>query len=432
MPLFNYIVLDRDGEKRAGTIDAPNYDEAVNGLVDEGFVPLDVTKHKEPVKVEDWVARIRPIPLQLLVPFTRQFATMIDARMSALQAMVELEQQADNPKFRAVLSDIVGRLEGGQELWRSLAEHPEIFDKQYVAMVRAGESAGNLDGALKDIAAEKEADLKLRRQVKSATVYPKVIMTVAFLIMSGLLLFIVPTFANMFKTAIAGTPVPEGEEAPSTELPLPTRIVVGMSHILYPDRPDKDLHFWLETGVRFVGAFIVIMILRALIRRILREDGPREWWDRTKLKLPMKIGPLIQKIAVARFARSFSALLAAQVPAAEAMDIVAETSGNFVLAQAIQEGKERLLAGNTIHGPLARAGVFPSMVTRMIQVGEETGELEEMLSKIAEHYQDEVDNTMKSFSSLIEPLMILAVGLMVGAVVIACYLPMFQIYDKIG
>ena len=471
MPLFDYIVLTPDGSKSAGKIDAPNQDMAMDRLREEGYVPLDVTAVKQQINVEDILAKYRPIPRELLVIFSRQLATMIDAQMPALQAVQVLEEQTENPKFRDVLKRVITDLEGGRQLNESLAEHPEIFDLQYTAMVRAGEASGNLDGALKDIALQLEKDLHIRRQVKSATVYPKVVMAIAFLIVSVLLLFIVPVFADMFVKAIEATPAVDGQPKPSASLPWPTRVVVGISHFLYPDRktwigaegafnaswsvvllPIKllglagvkivayqsiiEAHrtmFWLlEVLVRMVSIVGLVIGARRVTKIVFSRPGPRAWWDRRKLKLPMKIGPLIQKIAVARFSRSFASLLSAAVPAGEAMDIVADTSGNYVLAQAIREGKDRLLAGATIHAPLAKAGVFPTMVTRMIQVGEETGQLETMLTKIAEFYEAEVDATMKAFSSLVEPLMIFAVGLMIGSIVIATYLPMFQIYNLVG
>lgn len=431
MPVFNYIVLNREGAKEYGTIDAPNYDMAMSHLRDQGYVPLDCEPVKQQIKIEDIIAKYRSIPLAALTVFARQLATMIGAEMPAMQAVGVLEEQQDNPKFKEVLRQVTAALESGRQLNEALADHPEVFDTKFVSMVRAGESAGNLAEALQDVAAQLEKDLQMRRTVKSATMYPKVVSGIAALALALMLLFIVPIFADMFKQAVEAVPPVEGEEPPSAELPLPTRIVVGASHLLFPDK-DKDLSFWLEVLARSVVFVIVLLAIRMLVRRILRDPKARAWWDGRKLRLPMKIGPLITKIAVARFSRSFASLLHAQVPAGEAMEIVADTSGNFVMAEAIRESKERLLAGSTIHEPLARSGVFPNMVVRMVEAGEETGQLETMLTKVAEHYEADVDADMKAFNSLIEPLMIVVVGLMIGAVLIACYLPMLDIYNKIG
>jgi type IV pilus assembly protein PilC len=443
MPLYQYIALRENVGRQYGTIDAPNKEVAEESLRERGYIPLDIAPVRQATNLEDIVARFRPIKKDLLVIFSRQLATMINADMSGLQAIAVLEEQQENPKFKDVLRDVIADLEAGRQLAEALAKHPEVFDRLYVAMVHSGEESGQLGSALQELALQLEKELAIRRAVKSATIYPKVVLGIAFLIVSGLLLTIVPTFAELFIKTVKESPVQPGKPKPSSALPVPTQIVVDLSHILYPTG-KKDIGWvffkisgeppFIHPGVlcRFIGAFVFIYLIRRLIKRILREPGPRAAWDRYKLKAPMKIGGLIQKIAVARFSRTFASLLAAGVPAAQAMEIVADTSGNYVIAQAILEARDRLLAGATIHGPLQRAGVFPGMVTRMIQVGEESGSLEVMLIKVAEFYENEVDQAIKGFSSLIEPLMIFVVGAAIGCIVIAVYLPIFKIYDLIG
>jgi len=440
VPLYEYTVLAADGQRRSGTIDAPNKDMALSRLRQEGYTPLVVELHKEPTNVEDIIARIRDIPLTVLVTFSRQFATMIASGMSPLNSLEVLAEQEENPKFKDAVTDVMVRVEAGEALYEALGAHPQVFPDLYTSMVRAGEESGNLAGSLAELATQLEKQQRLRRAVRSATMYPKVVSVVAFLIVSGLLMTIVPRFANLFIETVQSTQKPDAQgNLPDASLPAPTEFVVTISRALYPQGDAGSLLYWLNPnpahfGVlpRVVLLLVAVFFVRKGIRRLMREPGPRAKWDGFKLRAPMRIGPLVQKLAVARFSRTFASLLRAGVPAQDAMEIVADTSGNALIADAVMQARDRMLAGSTIAEPLARSGVFPTMVTRMIEVGEETGQLEHMLVKVAEFFEDEVEMAIKSLTSIIEPLMIFIVAAAVGFIIIAIYLPMFKLYDLIG
>jgi type IV pilus assembly protein PilC len=432
MPTYQYEALrQQDSSRTSGQIIAPDREVAIEQLISEGLTPLVVEQIREQRNVEDLIAQIRPINQVALVAFSRQLATMIDSGMPVLQAMIALEETEENPKFRAVITDIIADLENGLPLHEAMSKHPEVFTPLYVAMVRSGEETGALDQALKELANQVEKTLRIQRAVKSATTYPKVTLVFAFLILSALMIFMVPKFANVFVETVQQT-TPPGQPVPDAELPKPTQVALTISHLLYPETDTRDLGWVAQVLLRFGVAAGLIFALRLFIRRLLREERPRAAWDRFKLNAPFRIGPIVQKIAVARFARTFAALLRSGLPVARAMEIVADASGNYVVAQAIMRAREQLMAGSSIVAPLQRAAIFPPMVTHMIAVGEETGRLEEMLTKVAEFYEDEVDQQIKAMSSLIEPVMIFLVASAVGAVVITIYLPMFRLYDLIG
>jgi type IV pilus assembly protein PilC len=354
-----------------------------------------------------------------------------------------LADQQRNPKFKEVIVDIMLQLESGVALNEAVAQHPKVFPPLHAAMIRAGEESGRLAQALTELADQLRAQLRLRRAIKSATVYPKVVSAFAFLIITGLLMTIVPTFANLFEETVAQTQTPdENGNLPDASLPWLTQQVVNVSQLLYPDGSKKGFGYWLnfdiippmQIGVlwRFVLFFGLIILIRKGTKRLLMEPGPRRAWDGFKLRAPLRIGTLIQKIAVARFTRTLSSLLNAGVGAPEAMTIVADTAGNVLVTEAILDARERLMQGATISEPLARSDVFPPMVPHMVAVGEETGELEQMLLHIAEYFEEEVEMAIKSLTSIIEPLMILIVGFAIGIIIIAIYLPMFKLYDLIG
>lgn len=433
MPLFDYIAMEKSGgPPKKGRIKAPTKTEAHEELDKQGLAPLSIELYKEPIAVEDIMARFQAIKPDVLVYFTRQLATMLDSGMMPVQSLNALAEQEENAKFKEIIEDISRQINTGSSMADAFAEHPATFDRLYVAMLRAGEESGELPRSLGSLAFQLERAATLRKAVKSATIYPKIVLGAAFLILSVLLLTIVPTFANLFEEIVASTYNPNsGEPPPSTDLPVLTQIVVGASHALYPEG-DKTLAWWGQVALRFFVLFIAIMAARKLIRYTLRQEGPRRRWDQFKLNAPMGFGKLIQKISVARFARTYSSLLASGITAAEALDIVADTAGNVLISEAVMNAKAQVMAGATINETLGRSGVFPPTVIKMIEVGEETGKMEEMLSKIADFFEEEVDLQIKGLTSLIEPLMILFVGGAVGVIIIAVYLPLFGIYDKIG
>ncbi len=335
--------------------------------------------------------------------FARQFATMINSGLAVLRALYVLEEQTSNPRFKKIIKAVQEDVEAGMPLSDAMAKHPAAFDRLYVSMVRAGEAGGALDQTLIRLATQLEKDDSLRRAVKSAMTYPIVIAAFAIMVMMGMLLFIIPIFASMYKD-LGG------------ELPSLTRIMMGTSNVL--------------KGYWFILFPALALTVWALIRLKNTEQG-RHTWDRIKLKLPMKVGPVIQKIAVARFSRTLATLVGSGVPILQAIEITGKTSGNSVIEDSMVDVKESVRSGESIARPLARASVFPPMVTQMISIGEETGALDAMLNKIADFYEDEVDAAVKSLTSIIEPIMMLFVGGLVGLIVISMYLPMFNMMNLV-
>lgn len=432
MPSFNFVVVDENGNQKTGRIEATSKQAAFTKLRSDNLNPLSLEPVKEAKNVEDILDRFRDVSADTLVYFTRQLATMIDSGLSPLRALATLEEQETNPKFKTILSQVIADVESGIPLHEAFSKHPIVFENIYIAMVKSGEESGNLHGALKELSNQLEKAAKLKKAIKSAMIYPKVVLGFAFIIISGLLMTIVPKFGKIFQETVASTYDPEsGEPPPSSDLPGLTQATLDVSHMLYPDKP-KSLLWVGEVALRFFLLFAIIWIIRRIIKNILRKPGPREKWDAFKLRAPMRIGPLVQKIVVARFSRTFASLLKAGVPAVEALDIVADTAGNVVVSNAVQKAREQMLAGASIYEPLQRSGAFPITVTRMIQIGEETGKLELMLVKVAEFFEEEVDLQIQGLTSIIEPLMIIVVGAAVGLIILSIYLPMFSIYDKIG
>lgn len=424
MPLFNYSALDNQGRRASGTIEAPSKDLALAKLREENLVPLAVERQREATKVEDIIARWRPVPSETLVYFVRQMSTMIDSGMSPMNALTTIEEQEENIRFREAVSALISQVETGTPLNVAMAEQPDVFSRLFVAMVRSGEESGSLAQALQTLSEQLERNERVRRAVKGATTYPKVLSGVAFAVLSLIMLFIIPRFTEIFDSIA-------DQGSGDSGLPFITTVVVSFSEILYPPG-DKNLLWVGQVLLRFLVVGALVFGAVRLARYILQQPGPRASWDAFKLRAPMRIGGVVRKIATARFARTFSSLLSAGVPAVEALDIVADTSGNVVLSSAILRARERMLSGSTIASTLEESAVFPPIVTRMIEIGEETGRLEEMLDKLAEFYEDEVEISIKSLTSIIEPIMILAVGGMVGIIVIAIYLPLFEIYNQIG
>jgi type IV pilus assembly protein PilC len=432
MPLFDFRALNEQGVVRSGTVDAVSAEAARQRLIDEGLTVLLVQEISHPTTVEDLLARYRPIKLELLVQFSRQLATMIDAGIALLRALQVLEAQERNPKFKQIVQSLVDAVQTGQPLSDAMEEHPLVFDFTYVAMVRSGEKSGELDVALKKLADQLEAELKLKRAIRSATMYPKVVAAISALIISVLVLWMVPKFAALFVETVESLPERPDGSKPDPSLPAPTQLVVDLSKAVFPSG-SKDLFWFGEVALRLCGFFFALFVLAPRVwARLQTRESIRFWWDRTKLNMPLKIGDLVQKIAVARFARSFSTLMAAGLGVEEALEYTASTSGNAVIEDAVLDARRYVLAGQSIAGPLERSGVFPVMLTQMIAVGEESGELQVMLEKAAAFFEEEVDLKIKGLTTLIEPLMIVIVGLAIGFVVIVTYLPMFKLYDLIG
>jgi type IV pilus assembly protein PilC len=335
--------------------------------------------------------------------FARQFATMIQSGLAVLRALYVLEEQTQNPRFKKIIASVRSDVESGMSLSDAMERYPVAFDRLYVAMVRSGEIGGSLDTSLNRLATQLEKDDSIRRSVKSALAYPTLIGCFAILVMIGMLLFIIPIFAKMYA-GLGG------------ELPMLTRVMMGLSNIM------KQWWFILLPGL--VG------LVWGLRRWRKTEKGQRTW-DRIKLRLPMKLGSVVQKIAVSRFSRTMATLVSSGVPILQAIEITGKTSGNTVIEDAMLDVKESVRSGESIARPLSKVSVFPPMVTHMISIGEETGALDAMLNKVADFYEDEVDSTIKSLTSILEPIMMLFVGGLVGLIVISMYLPMFGVMNLV-
>ncbi len=402
MSVFTYKARDRQGQVHQDQIEGESTMAVASSLRQQGLLVIDIKE--QGVGQKDLLEKFKKVKLTDVVIFTRQFATMINAGLPIVRALYVLSEQTTNPKLKETLTSVRKDVEAGLALSEALDKHPDTFNRLYVEMVRAGEIGGILDGVLLRIASQLENDQELRRKVKSAMTYPTVVLVLAILAASFMLIFIVPIFAKMFED-LGGT------------LPLPTRIAMGASDLLTG-----------FGGVVFFAALIGGVIL--FMRWIKTEPG-RKFWGQTVLKFPVKIGEVVQKVALARFARTLGTLSAAGVPILQALEITGTSAGNWVIENALMKSRDSIRQGIPIYKPLESEPVFPPMVTRMIAVGEETGDIDGMLAKIADFYESEVDATVKSLTSIIEPLMIVVIGGIVGGIIVAMYMPMFQIFELI-
>jgi type IV pilus assembly protein PilC len=402
---FEYAVRDKSGKVVKGRIEASNQASVANRLKTMGMAPISISE-----VTNTGMAREISIPgfgdrigLKDIAILARQMATMINAGLSLIRALSILAEQTENKALAKIVSQVRSDVEGGASLSSSLGKHPLVFPPLMINMVRAGEVGGFLDGVLVSVAENFESEVKLRGKIKSAMTYPVMVFIMAILATTGMLLFIVPVFAGMFK-GLGGT------------LPLPTQILVTLSG-------------WMKIGapIMLVG-FIVFTVWW---RKHKNDLAVRERLDPLKLKIPV-FGTLFQKIAVSRFTRNFGTMLHAGVPILQALDIVGETSGNLVIEKAAKDVRESVRSGQSLTGPLSSHAVFPPMVVQMMAVGEDTGALDIMLEKISEFYDQEVEATTEALTSLIEPLMIAVIGVIIGGMIIAMYMPIFKIFDLIG
>ncbi|MCU1543339.1 MAG: type secretion system family protein [Microbacteriaceae bacterium] len=343
------------------------------------------------------------VELKDLSVMSRQMATMLGAGLSLLRALTILSEQTENKKLAETLNDVRTQIESGWSFSDSLAKHPDVFPRLMVFLVKAGETGGFLDGALESIADNFESDVKLRATIKSALTYPIAVLIMAFLAVIGMLIFIVPVFEAMFKDF-------------GGQLPLPTQVLVVLS---------KNM-LWIAPSL-----FAIIVGTSVWWRANKNKDSVRGFFDPIKLKIPV-FGDLFTKVAIARFTRNFSTMMASGVPILQSLSIVGETSGNWVIEEALRKVQESVRQGKSIAGPLSTEPIFPSMVTQMIAVGEDSGSLETMLGKIADFYDDEVQSTAESLTALIEPLMIGVIGAVIGGMIIALYMPVFSIFEQIN
>jgi type IV pilus assembly protein PilC len=400
---FAYRVRTKEGRILQGKMEADGEAAVASRLRAQGMVPIQITKEsKVHLKTEINLLPKR-VKLKDLAVFSRQFATMINSGLSLLRALNILAEQTENPMLADSVRALREDVERGSSLSAAMSKHPKVYNTLYVSMVRAGETGGQLDIVLNRVADSFEKDYRLRQKVKSAMTYPAVVAGIAVILLTVMLLFVVPTFAKMFKD-LGG------------ELPLPTKILLALSNSAKWGIPVMV--------VLAIAAFIAYKRLKAT------NEDMRLRFDQVKLKLPV-FGNLFKKIALSRFARTLALLLRAGVPVLQALDIVAETTGNEVISRACRDVRESVRSGEPMAAPLEKHDVFPPMVVQMIAVGEDTGALDSMLDKIADFYDQEVESTTEQLTSLIEPVMIAVLGSIIGAMVIALYMPMFGVFDLI-
>jgi len=401
MATYVFKAMDLTGAKATGEVEADSKQVVSDQLKSRGLIVLDISsKHQSREINIDLFNKLKMTDLAIM---TRQLATMVQSGMTILRALYVLEAQTENKILTEAIVAVRKDVEAGLPLSDALERHPKIFDPLFVSMTRAGETGGMLDESLIRVADQLEKADSLRRQVKSAMTYPAVVITFAGAVLLALVAFLVPVFIGVFKQFGGG-------------LPPITKVTVTFSNLLTG-------YWYVMIGCTFAAVYS--------FRKWKRSERGRPQWDRFRLRVPMKIGDIVQKVALARWSRTLSALVSAGVPLLQALDITGKTAGNTVIEEAMSGVIESVKSGGTIADPLKESSVFPAMVSHMVSVGEETGSLDTMLSKIADFYEDQVDAAVKSLTSILEPVMIVFVGGIVGFIVISMYLPLFKVYDAI-
>jgi len=398
MPVWTYSARTVGGEIRRADIEVPSRDHVIAYLRKQKLIPVAVREKPKDISF----GPKKRVTARDLVIFTRQFSTMINAGLPLVQALDILAKQTDNPTLKKAVSDIVYDVESGNTLADALKQHPKVFSTLYINMVAAGESGGLLDTILMRLATFMEKSEQLQRKVKGAMIYPGVVLSVAVLAISILLLFVIPTFETVFASF-------------NQTLPLPTRIVIGMSNLLQS--------YWWVVLIGLAGAGV-------FFKRWIATRHGRLQFDRILLKMPI-LGTLVRKAAIARFTRTLGTMLSSGVTILDGLEITARTAGNRVIHDAVMESRTAIAGGKSIAEPLKESQVFPPMVTQMIHVGEETGDLDGMLSKIADFFEDEVDVAVENLLKVLEPALIVILGTIVGGMIVAMYLPIFGLVNAI-
>ncbi len=410
MATFAFRAVDLAGVPAQGEVEAGSKSHVSEQLRQRGLIVLDISEKHEAFKFESLLQRFKSVDLRNLSVFSRQFATLIGSGMPMLRALYTLEEQTEDEMLRKAIAAVRQDVEAGSSVATAMESQPGVFDPLYRSMVYAGEGAGRLEDSLDRVAHQLEKLDALRRQVKSALMYPAVVFGLAMLVMIVVVAVIVPVFVGIFEEIAADTP---GAEA---KLPFMTQMVVSISDVI--------------TG----KWYLLIPIIGSLVYAFLRwkkTDRGRLIWDRAKLHFPAHIGDVVQKVALARWSRTLGGAVSSGVPILQAIELSGTTAGNAVVQEAMSDVYNSVKGGGSIARPLAENPVFPPMVTHMVSVGEESGQLETMLEKVADFYDAEVDAKVKALTSLIEPVMIMFVGGIVGFIVIAMYLPIFSLYDNI-
>ncbi len=424
MPVFEYTAMTSKGEEQKGQLEVATQSEAVTRLKEMGFFPTKVVEvgkaggggkggkggkgMKKDISIPNPLAKLGlggKVKAKVLTTFTRQLATLVDAGLPLLRGLRVLAKQERNSTLRNIIGDLAIAIEGGSTFSEALAQHPKAFNKLYINMVKAGELGGVLEVVLNRLAEFMEKAQKIKGKVVAAMFYPMAVMVVAVGILALLMIMVVPKFEEIFADMLG-----------DGELPAFTNLVLGIS------RQIKDN--FLETVIMCVVAFIIFKVFTST-------KFGKKWFHFFLLKMPV-MGPVISKIAIARFTRTLGTLISSGVPILQSLSIVKETSGNVIIANAVQGIHESVKEGETIVAPLEASKVFPPIVISMVDVGEQTGALPEMLMKIADNYDEEVDNAVAAMTSLLEPIMIVFLAVIVGSIVIALFLPLIVLMDKLG
>ena len=409
MSTFAFRAVDVAGVPSRGEVEASSKAQVAEQLRQRGLIVLDVSENREALKLESIFQRFKSVKLRNLSIFSRQFATLIASGMPMLRSLYTLEDQTEDEMLKGAIVGVRQDIEAGSSVAGAMERQPGVFDPLYRSMVHAGEGAGRLEEALDRVAYQLEKLDALRRQVRSAMTYPAVVLGLAALVMIAVVGLIVPVFVGIYEELAEDYP------GSDSSLPVPTQITVGASKIV--------------TGSWYIALPVLAALIYVFLRWKKTERG-RHQWDQFKLKIP-RIGDIVRKVALARWSRTFSGTISSGVPILQAIKISGDTAGNAVVEEAMEDVYASVKKGGTIAGPMMEHPVFPAMVTHMTSVGEESGQLETMLEKIADFYEAEVDAKVKALTAILEPLLICVVGGVVGFIVISMYLPMFDLYDKI-
>ncbi len=402
MSTYVFKALDASGGKARGEVEAESKQAVSDQLKARGLIVLDISDKHSSREIE--LSFMKGVKATELAIFARQLSTMINSGMSILRAMYVLEEQTESKFLKETIVSVRKDVETGLALSDSMARHPKVFSPLFVAMTQAGETGGVLEDALVRVADQLQKDAALKRQIKSAMIYPTLVIIFALGVMMALVAFLVPVFVGVFKTF-------------GGELPAMTRVSVFLSHMVTG-------YWWLIFGG--TGAAIFTFI------KWKKTPWGRRQWDHFRLRVPMKIGAIVQQVAVARWSRTLASLTAAGVPLLQALEITGRTGGNCAVEESMDGVIASVKRGGTIAAPLAQASIFPAMVTHMVGVGEETGALDAMLDRVAEFYEEQVEASVKALTSILEPIMIVVIGSIVGFIVISMYLPLFEVYNHIG
>ncbi len=402
MSTYVFKAMDLAGVKAKGEVDADSKQAVSDQLKARGMIVLEIADKHSSREIN--ISFFNSVKAGDLAVFSRQLSTMTSSGMSILRALYVLEEQTENKLLKETIVAVRKDVEAGLPLSDAMERHPKVFNPLFVSMTRAGETGGVLEGALLRVADQLEKDASLRRQIKAAMIYPTLVIVFAVVVMLALVAFLVPVFKNVFKEF-------------GGELPKLTQFTVKLSYIVTHE-------WWLMFGV--VAAVVVAFL------KWKSSSWGRPQWDRFRLHIPMKIGTIVQEVAIARWSRTLASLTSAGVPLLQALEITGKTGGNIAVEEAMDGVIASVKRGGTIAAPLAQAPIFPMMVSHMVGVGEETGALDAMLNKVADFYEDRVSASVKALTSIMEPIMIIVIGAIVGFIVISMYLPLFTVYNNIG